>query len=73
MSRKFRITDSRKVGLVEITVDERRRVILSLYPPGREPVELPMEPQQARDLAHGLLAGADEAWRNEPVTGIPDA
>ena len=58
----MRVTDKRS-GLVEIYV-EGGKVVLQLFPPGREPVNLPMTPDAALSLADGLTAGAKEAARD---------
>ena len=55
----MRVTDKRS-GLVEIFT-EGGKVVLQLFPPGREPVNLPMTPDAAASLADGLLDGAREA------------
>lgn len=63
-------------GLVEIEVDDTtKQVVLSLHPPKRNPVTLPMGPQAAQDLANGLLDAVD-AIRNPPppmIHGLPEA
>lgn len=56
-----RIKDARRLGLVEITIDDRGRVRLDLYPPGKDPVDLQLAPDDARNLAGGLLDAADAA------------
>lgn len=56
-----KIKDTRRLGLVEITVDDRGRVRLDLFPPGHQPVDLIMPPDDARGLAKGLLEAADAA------------
>jgi hypothetical protein len=58
----LRATDKRR-GLVEITVSDDGKVWLELFPPGKDPVQLPMLPADARGLAQGLLEGAEEAER----------
>jgi hypothetical protein len=48
------------MGLVEVEISDDGMVLLSLHPPKREPVVLPMDPQAAVDLARGLVDGADQ-------------
>ena len=56
----MKVTDKRRSGLVEIYT-EGSNVVLQLLPPGAPPVVLPMLPALARDMARGLLDGADAA------------
>jgi hypothetical protein len=61
MSNTRRLTDSRRrTGLVEI-VTEPGKVIMNCCPPGTPPVSIHMPPDLARNLARGLMDGADEA------------
>jgi hypothetical protein len=48
-------------GLVEIEISDDGQVILTLHPPRRDPVVLPMGPDEARALADGLTQAAEEA------------
>lgn len=47
--------DSRRLGLVEVEVDDTaKKVVLTLHPPGAPPAVLRMEPPDAIGLACGL-------------------
>lgn len=59
MAKGFRVNDTRKLGLVEIYLADGKAV-LQLCPPGKDTVTLPLEADDARGLAAGLLAAADE-------------
>lgn len=63
MSNTPRIRDKRaRVGTLEIETDAGGRVILRAVPPGGgTPVEVIMRPDEARSLAAGIAAGAEQA------------
>ena len=46
-------------GLVEVEI-ELGQVVLRLCPPGRQPVQVLMPPDQSRALADGLLQASEE-------------
>ena len=50
-----------RLGLVEVEIDVNGQVALTLHPPGKQSATVLMPPQAARDLATGLLEGADQA------------
>lgn len=62
----MRIKDTRRLGLVEVSIDGQQRVRLDLYPPGQKPVDLQLPPDDARNLARGLLEAADQAEHPPP-------
>lgn len=50
-----------RLGLVEVEIDADSQVALTIHPPGKQSATILMPPDQARDLAKGLLEGADQA------------
>lgn len=68
----MKVTDTRRLGLVEVEVDDdTRKVVLTLCPPGAKPVSVQMEPAAARELAAGINDGADQADAPRPPAYLP--
>lgn len=60
MSNKRKVPGDPNAGLVEAFIEDGK-IVLQLFPPGREPVVVGMPPQMARELGQSLIDGADQA------------
>lgn len=69
MSNRRKVPGDPSAGLVELSVTTDRLVIMSLFPPHRDPVELRLPPEAAAALGAGLIEASAEAESRQVIAG----
>ena len=71
MGNRSKFTDTRKLGLVEVEVDDRTgQVVLTLHPPGKDSASVFMKPADGYGLGKGIV---DAAYQAESHAAPPPA
>lgn len=62
MSSKPKIRDTRRLGLVEVEVDDaRHQVAVTMHPPGEKPATVLMSPEDGYGLGKGIVDASYQA------------
>lgn len=69
MGNRSNFKDTRKLGLVEVEVDDStRQVVVTFHPPGKDSASLFLQPRDAYDLAKGI---EDAAYQLDYPRRVP--